>query len=216
MANLTLILGGARSGKSRYAQEYAAALAVDVPVTYIATAQAGDDEMRDRISRHQADRPAHWHTVEEPLEVADTIRGIASEQASPVILIDCLTFFVVNHMLKDGDSSTCETSDFPVGGCASSTGDSLPFREGLGVGEAWDVDGAERAVDDLLDALYEIEATVVIVSNEVGMGLVPETPLGRAFRDCAGRANQAVAKRADNVIFMVAGIPMAFKGSATP
>lgn len=191
MGSLTLILGGARSGKSRHGQELAAKLAGDAPVTYIATAQAGDDEMRDRISRHQADRPAHWRTVEEPLAVAETIRRIASSPpllgaGGLVILLDCLTFFVVNHMLREGDAATCDA-------------------------DSWDVDGAERAVDELLAAIREVDARVVIVSNEVGMGLVPETPLGRAFRDCAGRANQAAAAAADTVLFMVAGIPMTVK-----
>jgi len=190
VANLTFILGGARSGKSRYAQEYAAKLAVDAPVTYIATAQAGDDEMHDRIRRHKADRPSHWRTVEEPLDVAVSIRRIAGEARCPVILLDCLTFFVVNHMLREGDAATCDT-------------------------ETWDVDGAERAVDDLISAIADVDADVVIVSNEVGMGLVPETALGRAFRDCAGRANQAVAAAADTVLFMVAGIPMTVKSQGT-
>jgi len=189
MANLTFILGGARSGKSRYAQEYAARLAVDAPVTYIATAQAGDDEMHDRIRRHKADRPTHWLTVEEPLAVAESIRRIAAEprDGRPVILLDCLTFFVVNHLLREGDAATCDA-------------------------ETWDADGAERAVDHLIAAIAYVDSEVVIVSNEVGMGLVPETPLGRAFRDCAGRANQAMAAAADTVLFMVAGIPMTVKG----
>ena len=187
MANLTFILGGARSGKSRYAQESASTLAVDAPVTYIATAQAGDDEMHDRIRRHQADRPSHWRTVEEPVEVAETIRRLGSGSTTrPVILIDCLTFFVVNHILREGDAATCEA-------------------------ETWDVEGAERAVDELIEAIGDVDAHVVIVSNEVGMGLVPETPLGRAFRDCAGRANQKTAAAAHTVLFMVAGIPMTVK-----
>lgn len=187
MANLTLILGGARSGKSRYAQEFAAKCAGESPVTYVATAQAGDDEMRDRIVRHKADRPAHWQTVEEPLGVAETIRRIVRRTAErPTLLLDCLTFFVVNHMLREGDAATCD-------------------------GTAWDIDEAERAVDHLLAAIREVDAHIIVVSNEVGMGLVPETPLGRAFRDVAGRANQAVAAAADTVIFMVAGIPLTVK-----
>jgi len=192
MANLTLILGGARSGKSRYAQEHAAKLAVDAPVTYIATAQAGDDEMHDRIRRHKADRPSHWITVEEPLNVAESIRRItaAPRDRRPVVLLDCLTFFVVNHMLREGDAATCDT-------------------------ETWDVDGAEMAVNALISAIADVDAEVVIVSNEVGMGLVPETALGRAFRDCAGRANQTVAAAADTVLFMVAGIPMTVKSRGT-
>jgi adenosylcobinamide kinase/adenosylcobinamide-phosphate guanylyltransferase len=187
VSKFTFILGGARSGKSRYAQEFAAQLANDAPVTYIATGQAGDDEMHDRIARHRTDRPAHWHTIEEPLGVAETIRRIVRQSpADPVILIDCLTFFVVNHMLRDGDAATCDV-------------------------ETWDVEGAERAVQQLIEAIAAVDARVVMVSNEVGMGLVPETPLGRAFRDCAGRANQATAAAADKVVLMVAGIPLMVK-----
>ncbi len=183
MANLTFIIGGARSGKSRYAQELALQDAGGDAVLYVATAQAGDDEMRDRIARHQQDRPGHWQTVEEPLDVA----GVLQREAGAIVLIDCLTFYVVNHMLKEGDAATCEA-------------------------ETWAIDGAEQAVVDLIGAIKSREGTVLVVSNEVGMGLVPETPLGRAFRDCAGRANQMVAQAADRVLFMVAGIPMTVKG----
>ena len=105
MTNLTLILGGARSGKSRYGQELAALEARGRPVVYVATAQAGDEEMRDRIARHRQDRPREWRTVEEPLDVVGVLRR---ETEAGVILIVCLTFFVVNHMLKSGDAATCE------------------------------------------------------------------------------------------------------------
>ena len=184
MTNLTLILGGARSGKSRYAQELAAQESRGRPVLYVATAQAGDDEMRERIARHRRDRPETWRTVEEPLDVAGVLKR---ETDAGVILIDCLTFFVVNHMLKSGDAATCE-------------------------GESWDAEGAEAAVRELARVAREVSATVIVVSNEVGMGLVPETALGRAFRDVAGRANQETAAAADRVRLIVAGIPMVVKG----
>ncbi|MEO7715095.1 MAG: bifunctional adenosylcobinamide kinase/adenosylcobinamide-phosphate guanylyltransferase [Capsulimonas sp.] len=184
MSNLTLILGGARSGKSRYGQELATLEAQGRPVVYIATAQAGDDEMRDRIARHRQDRPAEWRTVEEPLDVVGVLKR---ETDAGVILLDCLTFFVVNHMLSSGDPATCES-------------------------DVWDAEGAEAAVRELARVAQEVSPTVIVVSNEVGMGLVPETPLGRVFRDVAGRANQETAAAATRVRFMVAGIPMAVKG----
>jgi adenosylcobinamide kinase/adenosylcobinamide-phosphate guanylyltransferase len=184
MSNLTLILGGARSGKSRYGQELAALEAQGRPVVYVATAQAGDDEMRDRIARHRQDRPAEWRTVEEPLDVGGVLKR---ETDAGVILLDCLTFFVVNHMLRAGDAATCES-------------------------DVWDAEGAEAAVRELARIAQEVSPTVIVVSNEVGMGLVPETPLGRVFRDVAGRANQETAAAATRVRFMVAGIPMVVKG----
>ncbi len=187
MSRLTLILGGARSGKSRHAQEMAEREAGGRPVLFVATAQAGDDEMAARISKHQSDRPAHWRTVEEPLDVADFLRR---ESEAPVILIDCLTFFVTNHLLRAGDAAHCDA-------------------------DVWDEAGVETAVADLLRAAQEAPARVLLVSNEVGMGMVPGTALGRVWRDVAGRANQAAAAAADEVVLLVAGIPLRVKPSQT-
>lgn len=184
MSRLTFILGGARSGKSRHAQELALRQADGRPVLFVATAQAGDDEMRERIARHQGDRPAHWRTVEEPLAVADVLRR---ETEAGVVLIDCLTFFVTNHLLRSGDAAHCAADE-------------------------WDLPGTERAVSELIEAAQTVPATVLLVSNEVGLGLVPETALGRVWRDAAGRANQQASADAEHVLFMVAGIPMAVKG----
>ncbi|MDQ2799786.1 MAG: bifunctional adenosylcobinamide kinase/adenosylcobinamide-phosphate guanylyltransferase [Armatimonadota bacterium] len=182
MSRLTLILGGARSGKSRHAQELAGRGAAGRPVVFVATAQAGDAEMETRIARHQADRPIHWQTVEEPLKVAEVLRR---EQGAAVILVDCLTFFLTNHLLKSGDA------------------------------EIWDEAGTETAVAEMLRAAQKAPAHVILVSNEVGLGLVPETPLGRVWRDAAGRANQQAAQAADEVIFMVAGLPLFVKPAPT-
>ncbi|MDQ2799200.1 MAG: bifunctional adenosylcobinamide kinase/adenosylcobinamide-phosphate guanylyltransferase [Armatimonadota bacterium] len=187
MSRFTFILGGARSGKSRYAQELAAREAKDRPVVFVATAQAGDSEMETRIARHQADRPAHWRTAEEPLEVTEVLQR---EQDTAVILIDCLTFFVTNHLLRSGDAAHCDA-------------------------EVWDEAGTEIAVTEMLRAAQEAPAHVILVSNEVGLGLVPETPLGRVWRDAAGRANQQAAQAADEVIFMVAGLPLCVKATST-
>jgi len=184
--SFTLILGGARSGKSRHAQTLAERAADGRPVLFVATAQAGDDEMAARIARHRSDRPAHWRTIEEPLDVAGVLRR---ERDAAVILIDCLTFFVTNHMLRAGDAAHCDA-------------------------DVWDEAGAGAAVSDLLNAARQSPALVLLVSNEVGMGMVPGTALGRAWRDAAGRANQSAAAAADEVVFLVAGLPLRVKPPA--
>ena len=163
----TLFLGGARSGKSRLAQ--AAAETCDDPLLYIATAEAGDAEMAERIARHRADRGDRWATVECPIELA---AAIAAEN-DKVILVDCLTLWLSNLMLGGADLA--------------------------------------RHSDSLADAIAQHDAPLFLVSNEVGLGLVPETPLGRAFRDEAGRLNQRVAAMADSVILVAAGLPLRMK-----
>lgn len=179
---LTFILGGARSGKSSYAEKLA--VARGTRVAYVATAQAWDEEMTLRIANHQAQRPAHWQTVEAPTDV-----GAALAQAEivagdwQVILVDCLTLLASNVMLK------------------------LP--EPVGIPEA---EAALRVeVDALLAAYAASKASWIVVSNEVGLGIVPAYPLGRAYRDALGRANQQIAAVADEVLFMVAGLPMRVK-----
>lgn len=163
----TLFLGGARSGKSRLAQ--AAAEAFDGPLTYIATAEAGDPEMADRIARHRADRGPRWTTIECPIDLAETIAGHEKE----VVLVDCLTLWLSNLILGDHDAA----------------------RHGGG----------------LIKMIAQRKAPLLMVSNEIGLGLVPETPLGRAFRDEAGRLNQAVATAADTVMFIAAGLSLRMK-----
>ena len=175
---LTLILGGARSGKSTYAEQLAAASGE--PVTYVATAQAWDEEMAARIATHQAQRPADWATVEAPLGVGQAIAAVPS---TPVVLIDCLTL-LANNVLG-----------------------ALPDAEDLSAAEA-----ALRAeVDGLLAVYAEHPGAWIVVSNEVGLGIVPAYPLGRVYRDVLGRANQRLAAAADEVVFMVAGLPMQVK-----
>jgi len=186
MSRLTVVLGGARSGKSRHAQELAEQEANGRPVVFVATAQAGDDEMTARIARHQQDRPVHWRTIEEPLDVAAVLHR---EQDAPVILVDCLTFFVTNHLLRAGDAAHCDA-------------------------EVWDELGTEAAVSALLQAAQEVPAHVLLVTNEVGMGMVPGTALGRLWRDVAGRANQQAAAAAEEVILLVAGLPLRVKPPA--
>jgi adenosylcobinamide kinase/adenosylcobinamide-phosphate guanylyltransferase len=179
---LTLILGGARSGKSSYAQQM-----VDRPpesVLYVATATAGDEEMAERIAAHQANRPVHWRTLEAPLKVGKAIRA-----AGPTrwVLLDCMTLLANNVLI------------------------SLPEP----VKEPDYQSAMDGELDELLEAYQNNPAEWVLVSNEVGLGLVPEYPLGRHYRDVLGRSNQRLAQAADTVIFMVAGLPMRVKGPGT-
>ncbi|MGI9374829.1 MAG: bifunctional adenosylcobinamide kinase/adenosylcobinamide-phosphate guanylyltransferase [Tsuneonella suprasediminis] len=163
------VVGGARSGKSRYAQ--ARAEAVDGRHVFIATAQAFDAEMHDRIARHRAERDARWHTVEASVDLAAAIT--AYDQPDSVILIDCLTLWVSNLLMADADVT--------------------------------------RAVEDLRHTIQLFRGTSILVSNEVGMGIVPDNPLARQFRDDAGRTNQLIAAAASEVQLVVAGLPMKVK-----
>lgn len=172
---LTLVLGCARSGKSRFAQSLCAGAQ---RVTYIATARADDDEMRRRIVRHQQSRPADWRTIEEPLAIADAIKSRAQE--SDFILLDCLTLWLSNLCWEHRDSP----------------------EEVL-----------EAAVSKEAARLVTVAPAshLVIVSNEVGGGLVPESAVGRRFRDLQGWLNQDVAGASDAVYYVVAGIPVQVK-----
>ncbi|ODR95752.1 bifunctional adenosylcobinamide kinase/adenosylcobinamide-phosphate guanylyltransferase [Methyloceanibacter stevinii] len=167
---ITFVLGGARSGKSRFAESFVTSL--PRPWVYIATAEAHDDEMAVRIAEHRAQREAGWQTLEAPHDLHDAI-GAAPKGA--VVLVDCLTLWLSNIMHGPYD--------------------------------------IEHAMTELEQALHARESATVLVSNEVGLGLVPETPLGRAFRDAQGRLNQRVAAIASRVIFVVAGQPLVVKGS---
>ena len=181
-AQLTLILGGARSGKSTFAERLAATRGPRV--TFLATAQAYDDEMTARIAKHRADRPAQWRTVECPLDPAAAIRAHAGD--TDCFLLDCITLLVSNLLLAEGDDPALN------GNVAS--GQTVP-----------------RALDALLAACREAETDLICVSNEVGLGLVPEYPLGRAYRDLLGRANQQLAAPADQVYYLIAGLPLDVK-----
>lgn len=162
-----LVLGGARSGKSRHAQ--ALAEAAGARRVYLATAEARDGEMAERIARHRAERGTGWQTAEAPLAVTAALAGAAAD----VVLLDCLTLWLSNLMLAGRD--------------------------------------AEAETDALLAALAAAPCPVVLVSNELGLGLVPETPLGRAFRDAQGRLNQRVAAAVPRVTFVAAGLPLRLK-----
>lgn len=176
MGSIWFVTGGARSGKSTFAERRAAALGQ--PVTYIATLEPLDDEMRARIARHQAQRPPGWRTVEAPRTPGDAAR---TARADETILLDCLSLWVSNRLLDLG-------TDTP-------SASQVATLEGV----------LEDEVRSLLDLLTAREGVTVIVSNEVGSGLVPEYALGRAYRDLLGRVNQQVAKTATRAWLCVAG-----------
>jgi adenosyl cobinamide kinase/adenosyl cobinamide phosphate guanylyltransferase len=168
-AKITLVLGGARSGKSRFAEGVIAALSP--PWVYVATAQAGDTEMAERIARHRARRGPQWQTVEAPRALDKALL----EHAATPVLVDCLTLWLSNLMLTDGD--------------------------------------VELEIGNVERALSQATGPKVLVSNEVGLGIVPDYPLGRRFRDAHGILNQRMAALADRGVLMVAGLPLAIKGS---
>lgn len=168
LAPVTLILGGARSGKSRYAE---CLIEAHGPGVYLATAEAGDAEMAERIRRHKARRGESWATVEEPLALAAALA--AEGRPGRPVLVDCLTLWLSNVVHAGRD--------------------------------------VEAEIAGLADALAGLSGPVVFVSNEVGLGIVPESALARAFRDHAGRLHQAVAQRAGLVVLMAAGLPLVLK-----
>ena len=171
MAPVTLVLGGARSGKSRHAERLVRESGR--ARLYIATGRAWDDEMRQRIKQHQRDRGPEWRTIEAPEALEDAI----DENGDPklAVIVDCLTLWVTNLMMADEDV-------------------------------------AERS-RRLVSAVRASSATIVLVSNEVGLGIVPENAMARAFRDHAGRLHQLIAEAADNVHFVAAGLALTLKGT---
>ena len=176
-SGLTLILGGARSGKSSFAEQFARE--TGQPVLFIATATAGDDEMAERIRNHQASRPAGWQTLELPLDVGESL----SAPLPQVVIVDCITLLVTNVLFSlPEDTPTAQ----------------LMLK-------------LEAEIEALIEAQARLGGQWLLVSNEVGLGLVPPYPLGRVYRDALGWANQRLARAAERVIFMVAGIPMVIK-----
>lgn len=179
MAHVTLILGGARSGKSALASRLAEQSGKRI--VFIATATTLDDEMAERVQRHQQERPAHWRTVEATRALSMAITTHASSEQ--LLLIDCLTLWLCN-LLHDETGQAVTDSETAVA----------------------------KARQQLLDALSSAPGEIILVANEVGLGIVPMGALSRRFVDEAGRLNQAIAAQADRVLFVVAGLPMALKG----
>jgi adenosylcobinamide kinase / adenosylcobinamide-phosphate guanylyltransferase len=172
MGKMTLILGGARSGKSAYALQLAGRS--KKRVAFIATCRPSDKEMKERVRLHQSQRPRHWRTFEETENVASRLQKMGN--AFECIVIDCLTLLVSNLMLKKRTAAAI----------------------GLEIGE-------------MTACLKKMKARAILVSNEVGLGIVPDNKLARDFRDIAGRVNQRVAREADEVFFMVSGLPLRVK-----
>lgn len=172
MSKIIFITGGARSGKSRFAEELAQKTSDQV--VYLATAQALDDEMKTRIQNHKARRPVQWITVEEPIELSKAIAG--QNGKTRVILADCLTLWISNLLHAN-----------------------VEFEK------------ANEMLSQVFQSVRTRNQTLILVSNEVGMGLVSEHPLGRTFTDLSGRVNQFVSREADEVYFMVSGIPLRIK-----
>jgi adenosylcobinamide kinase / adenosylcobinamide-phosphate guanylyltransferase len=173
VAKLSLVLGGARSGKSHYAETLISTLPPPwkAPWTYVATAEPGDAEMAERIASHRARRGASWRTIEAPRDLAGSLQAAGAAPA----LVDCLTLWLSNAMLAGAD--------------------------------------LDAEIERLDHALAGVAAPVVMVANEVGSGIVPQNALGRRFRDLQGVLNQRIAARADRVVLMVAGLPLALKGA---
>ncbi|NLF50869.1 MAG: bifunctional adenosylcobinamide kinase/adenosylcobinamide-phosphate guanylyltransferase [Leptolinea sp.] len=176
---LTLVLGGARSGKSTFAQQLAGKS--NGKVLYIATARILDDEMERRVALHRASRPPSWTTLELPEKITTGLTDI--QGVYDVILLDCVTM-----LLNESFLSLPEDAD-----------------------EIEMTESSEVAIEDLISAIQLHSSPWILVSNEVGMGIVPETLMGRVFRDVQGRANQRLAAMADEVFFITAGIPMKIK-----
>lgn len=182
-SQIILCSGGARSGKSEFAERLA--LATEGPKAYVATGQAFDEEMVDRIKKHQERRGKIWNNFEVPLHLADEWENIS--QSADVILIDCLTMFTTNHMMAYG---------------------SIRGQE--------DANRLEQTIlselDTLLDSIQSCEGkTVIFVTNEIGLGIVPDNKLARYFRDIAGRVNRAVASVADKLYLTISGVTIELK-----
>jgi adenosylcobinamide kinase/adenosylcobinamide-phosphate guanylyltransferase len=171
LPKLSLVLGGASSGKSAYAENLI--LDTGLAPVYIATAQVFDDEMAAKISRHQDMRGTNWHTIEAPLAVADALINVTHKQA---VLLDCATLWLTNVILGEHD--------------------------------------LDQRTAELITALTSCDGPVVVVSNEVGQGIVPDNALARKFRNAQGALNQAIAAEADQVIAVMAGLPLTLKGAS--
>jgi adenosylcobinamide kinase/adenosylcobinamide-phosphate guanylyltransferase len=172
---ITLVLGGVRSGKSRYMQTLAAGVS---PVAFVATARPSDDEMRRKIERHRAERSKAWRTIEEPLDLDRVLAHEGSNNG--IVVVDCLTLYAANLLEAERGNLTA----------------------------------VEERLQRFYAALRSASCSVALVSNEVGSGIVPPFPEGRTFRDLLGEINQQIASAADNVLLMVAGLPLVLKGRA--
>lgn len=185
MSRLILVLGGARSGKSSFAEEIVAKLG-GLDVTYLATSEVRDQEMKQRVQLHRCSRPREWTTIEEPKSISEVLANL---KQGAVVLLDCLTLLISNLLLEEQELGE----------------DEYDFSE---------KDKEEVIVEEIEKIIAEVRKrnlTLVIVSNEVGQGLVPPYKLGRVYRDIVGRANQLVASEADEVYITYVGLPIEIK-----
>ncbi len=180
MGKLFLVIGGARSGKSDFAQALAERLSPDGKVLFVATAEALDQEMERRIEAHKASRPPQWETLEASTNVGKALMG---KELPPVVVLDCITMLVSNVLLAGGESEPTEKA----------------------------LSRVDEEIESLLETCRRSDSTWIVVTNEVGLGVVPASRLGRLFRDMLGRANKMLAAEADSVLWMVAGIPVDVK-----
>jgi adenosylcobinamide kinase/adenosylcobinamide-phosphate guanylyltransferase len=176
---VTLVTGGARSGKSTYAQE--TAMKAGMPVLFVATAEAGDEDMRKRIEAHRNSRPVEWSTLEATSHIGSRI--IKNIGKAKLVIVDCITL-LVNNIFMQYDETT-----------------------GTDIAEK----GVMAEIKELIDCVDRVEADFIIVTNETGLGIVPADRVSRLYRDILGRANQRLAQRADEVYMLIAGIPLAVK-----
>jgi len=188
-SRLVLISGGARSGKSTFAERLA--IKSGRSVAFIATATAGDEEMRERIARHRAARPATWHTIEEPLDLAGAV--LQASKLADVLLLDCITLWLNNLFAQAMGQHESEEGQYTTG-------------------KLYD-DAALQQIEKLLTVVRSLEPgkALLIVTNEVGLGIVPAYALGRLYRDTLGYVNQRLAQAADRVYFMIAGMGIDLK-----
>ncbi len=187
MGKVTLITGGARSGKSTFAEELA--LEKQGKILYVATAKAIDEEMKDRIRRHQERRPDHWDTLEQYCGLKQVLPKRSRDYCG--ILLDCVTIMSTNIIFDD----------------PAMLQEEIPFEEMLRVEEV-----LMKEIDDFISCFPELECDLILVTNEVGLGLVPEYPLSRFYRDALGRVNQKLGRAADEVWMVISGIPTQIKG----
>ncbi len=221
MGNIFFIIGGARSGKSSYAVE----LGSGFPGRkgFIATAEAFDEEMKARISLHQKTRPLEWETIEEPVDLSKRLQNIAG--LYDVVIVDCLTLWLSNMLGREEDSEPPKGNENPPSplpsplrgegqgeGVTRDNENTLPFkgRDRVGMG-AFSSERIKAEIERLASVLKDVSCKVIVVSNEVGLGIVPENKIARLFRDLGGWMNQKVASVADEVYLVTCGIPMKLK-----
>jgi adenosylcobinamide kinase/adenosylcobinamide-phosphate guanylyltransferase len=187
--SLILITGGARAGKSTFAAQLAQQLGGECGVCYLATAEPGDDEMRERIAAHRAARPAEWRTLEVPRGLGPVLRGLTPPARPGVVVLDCMTMLVSNVLLAQTDQSDAVVDAWPA---------------------------VEAEVSELLHFAAHPDVTTIVITNEVGLGIVPVNRLARVYRDLLGRANQYLASAADFFYLVVSGIPLEIKEMYRP